>query len=50
MKTSKAQKERTLSSHELKNVQGGTNTPPPSPLPNDQNPDARAIVIDVGEA
>jgi len=50
MKTSKAQKERTLSDLELKSVQGGTTYPTPSPIPSDQNTDARAQLIETGEA
>ena len=50
MKIKKAQMERLLSDSDLKSVQGGTTNPTPSPIPDDQNPNARAVVIDTGEA
>jgi len=42
MRYGKKKSERTLTDHELKAVQGGTTTP------SDQNPDARAVVIETG--
>ncbi|HEY0512261.1 MAG TPA: hypothetical protein VGH73_10170 [Thermoanaerobaculia bacterium] len=45
MKSQKEQKGRTLTDLDLKAVQGGTNSTPP---PTDQNPDARAQVIETG--
>jgi hypothetical protein len=48
MKSRNEQKRRTLTDHELKGVLGGTNSPTPLPE-DDQNPDARAQVIETGE-
>jgi hypothetical protein len=41
---------RALIDEQLKAARGGTNSPTPSPADggNDQSPDARAIVIDLG--
>lgn len=50
MKSRKTQQKQTLTNQELKAIQGGMNNPPPSPLPGDQNTDARAQVIETGEA
>lgn len=50
MRNKKTQKAQTLTVHELKAIQGGVNTPPPSPIPGDQSSDARLIIIDTGKA
>jgi len=47
MKSRNEPKRRTPTDHELKGVQGGTNSPAPLPG-DDQNPDARAQIIDIG--
>ena len=48
MKNRKQLKGRTLTDQDLKGVLGGITSPTPSPVPNDQSPDARAQVIETG--
>jgi hypothetical protein len=48
MRSRKEQKGRNLTDHELKGARGGTNSPPSPFLGDDQNPDARAVVIEDG--
>jgi len=47
MKSMKEQKGRTLTDRDLQGALGGTNSPAPLPG-DDQTPDARAQIIDIG--